>query len=260
MSHDVDISGLQPEAREIVRPVGRIVVEHLGDQLITLVAHGSAVKGGFIAGCSDVDLTLLVVPSLLDGDTRQLPLALAYPLYGELSGIDLRPFRYLQVYTFPSGEHSSHRFIPGAYHIVAGDPHVNLTSAAELRRSAHDALASLDPAAHVARISRQLLGRGSGAHSQELRYLCTDVWPVLYHTLTISEADPLAVWRLPKTEAIALTDAASEGGQTIRAFYAALLEHYAGGEALPSAYAAIEAGLAFLRAAATSYGQARRAG
>lgn len=69
----------------------------------------------------------------------------------------------------------------------------------------------------------------------------------------LSETDPHAVWRLSKPEAIARIDAASETGRTIRAFYAALLAHYAGGETVASALPAMDAGLALLDAAAAWY-------
>ena len=56
----VDVSGVQPEAREILRRVATIWQDHLGTDLHSLVAHGSAVKGGLILGSSDVDYMAFV--------------------------------------------------------------------------------------------------------------------------------------------------------------------------------------------------------
>lgn len=184
MISEVDVSGVQPEAREIVRRTASIVVERLAGALVSLVAHGSAVKGGFIAGCSDVDLSVLVAPTLLD-EQHELPLTLSYALYRELSGIDPHPFRSIQAFAHPAGKDAGHGFVPGAYHVVWGDRRVRQLTAEGLQRSAHEALAQLDPAAYAARISRHLFARGRGTHGQELRFVCTDVWPVLYHMLTL---------------------------------------------------------------------------
>ena len=52
------VSGLTPEARPIAAAAAAVYMRHTRPWFIGLVAHGSAVKGGFIPGCSDVDLQL----------------------------------------------------------------------------------------------------------------------------------------------------------------------------------------------------------
>ena len=240
--------GLQSATREPVRQVAAVLRERLGDALVTLAAHGSAVKGGYIAGCSDLDLAVYVRSDALAADGN-LSLARAEDLYRGLSGIDPAPFRYVQLYVHPPGQGPGLGLIPGAYHIVWGAPEVPLADAVSLLRSAHESLGRIDVAGYASRIGQHLLGWGRTAHHQELRWLCTDVWPALFHLLTLQSEDPLTVWRLAKPEAIARTDAASVPGQTIRTFYATLLAHYTGGEALEMALSALEAGLAFLTAA-----------
>jgi hypothetical protein len=52
----VDLSGLVPEARPIVDRVAGVYMRRMAPWFVGLLAHGSAVKGGYIPGCSDVDL------------------------------------------------------------------------------------------------------------------------------------------------------------------------------------------------------------
>ena len=55
-THMLDLSGLMPEARPIVQQVAEVYLKYLSPWFVGLIAHGSAVKGGFIPGCSDVGL------------------------------------------------------------------------------------------------------------------------------------------------------------------------------------------------------------
>lgn len=59
-----EVSGIQPEARQIVRDSTSVFVNHLQHNVVSIVAHGSAVKGGYIAGGSDVDLDIFVTPAM----------------------------------------------------------------------------------------------------------------------------------------------------------------------------------------------------
>ena len=51
----LDLAHVQPEARAIVERAARVYVAHTRPWLVGLLLHGSAVNGGFILGCSDVD-------------------------------------------------------------------------------------------------------------------------------------------------------------------------------------------------------------
>lgn len=252
MESESDVSGLQPAAREPMRHVADVLRAQLGDALVTLAAHGSAVKGGYIAGCSDLDLVAYMRPSALT-EQGQLALPLVIDLYAALDALDTTPFRYIQAYTHHVGHGPGVGLVPGAYHIVWGEPEVPLADAPSLLRSARESLGCINVEEYTARVSQHLLGWGRDQLHRELRWLCTDVWPALYHLLTLESDDPLAMWRLPKPEAIARTGAETDHGQVIRAFYAALEAHYSGGETLATALGALDAGLTFLATARAWY-------
>ena len=52
----LDVSRVTPEARPIVEKAAAVYLKHTASWFVGLVIHGSAMKGGFIPGCSDVDL------------------------------------------------------------------------------------------------------------------------------------------------------------------------------------------------------------
>ena len=56
----LNLSPLTPEARPIVEAAAAIYLRHLQPWFVGLVVHGSALKGGFLPGCSDVDLLLFL--------------------------------------------------------------------------------------------------------------------------------------------------------------------------------------------------------
>ncbi|MEJ2211038.1 MAG: hypothetical protein P8129_18645 [Anaerolineae bacterium] len=205
----LDLSGIQEEARPIVRRAAGVYRKHTAPWFIGLVVHGSAVKGGVIPGCSDLDMQLYLEPEALSWHGH-LPLDLAFAIRRDLEGIELWPFRYLQCYTctaeMPEGWVGP---IPGAYRLVAGRLPVAEATAEDVRRAAARGLGGLEAAPTY--LVGKLLGpdgepsRGGGGVrlARSLRLLCTQVWPALYQVLTLQEEDALAVWRLPKAEAVA---------------------------------------------------------
>lgn len=247
-----NLSGIQPEGHQIVRQAAQVFQGHLGTWLVSLVAHGSVVKGGFIPGGSDVDLVLFVEPGMLTNHGT-LSVEMAIAIHRDLAAIDTKPFRYLQSHVQAPGVMLGPGFISGAYHIVLGDPDIPLATADELRRSAQTALDQLAPDVVEARVSNHLLDRGEGRLYRELRFLCTDVWPMLYHVVTLHTGDPLGAWRLPKPEAIAAVSETGELGRAIRAFHGALIDHYVGGETAESALHCLCLGLEYLYAAKNWY-------
>ena len=56
----LNLSPLTPEARPIVEAAAAIYLRHLQPRFVGLVVHGSALKGGFFPGCSDIDLLLFL--------------------------------------------------------------------------------------------------------------------------------------------------------------------------------------------------------
>ena len=199
---EVDVSGLVPEARELMLEVARSYIEHTTPWFIGLLAHGSAVKGGFIEGCSDIDLHLYLEDDAFYAPQRLL-LDAAFRVRTDLSELDLAPFRYVQCY--PQSRRLRPGWVgpvPGTYHLIAGSLPVPEACAADLLESAHADLSSLDPT--PMRIVQSLLGPGGGRLSRNLRLLCTQLWPTVYQTLIVSGEDPIATWSLPKEQAVRL--------------------------------------------------------
>ncbi len=256
----LDLSGIQEAARPLVRQVANVYCEHTTPWFVGLVVHGSAVKGGVIPGCSDLDFQLYLEPEALTWH-GQLPLELGFAIRRDLEGIDLWPFRYVQVYPITSDVPEDWVGpIPGAYHLLTGRLSVPEATAKQLRQSAARSLTALDPA------PRHLMGRLLGPDSKRssgggvrlarsLRLLCTQVWPVLYQVLTLQEDDALAVWRLPKAEALARLKQGTSlrQGASLRQageeFYEAIQAYYPAEDSLEAAFSMMRAGVDFLQAA-----------
>jgi len=243
----LDLSGLTPEARPIVEAAAAIYIRHTRPWFVGLIAHGSAFKGGFIPGCSDIDLQLYLDQAAFS-EGGQLPIALSLAIHRDLSLIDPAPFQYIQCYALttrlPDGYVGP---IPGAYHLVAGRLPVVEATAEQLHSSARTALAKLS--APPPYIARTLLEHGGGKLERSVRLLCTDVWPILYQVLALRQDDPIRVWGMPKDRAIESLPVGSALGQAIRAFYAALRAYYPAQESIEEALATIVSGVAFLEAA-----------
>jgi hypothetical protein len=245
----VDLSGLMGEARPIVGRVAGVYLKHTALWFIGLIVHGSAVKGGIIPGCSDIDFQLY-----LDGSAftwqGQLPLELGFAIRRDLEGISLAPFRYIQCYAY-TGEPLENWVgpIPGAYHLVAGRLPVAEATDQALRASARQALAELDTA--PAFLMGKLLGPGGVRMERSIRLLCTKVWPVLYQVLTVQGQDdtPIDIWCLPKQKAIRRLSSGSALRKEIEAFYQAVWAYYPTEDSLEHALSVIEHGVAFLQAA-----------
>ena len=243
-----DVTGVQAVAREIVRAMAEAYVANVGAALVTLVAHGSAVKGGIIPGSSDVDLAAFVTPVALDGH-GELPLERALALHAVLARIDPRPFGYLQGHVYAAGSGPRVGFIPGAMHVVWGDAAVPIAREDELVEAARSSLRLLDPDALRSRVSNGLLDHGEGRLDRQVRWLCTDVWPAIYQVACLSEGSGLEVWRLTKQEVADRLRPVPIVGPAAIAWFDTVTAHYASGEARPTALATIRAGMALLDAA-----------
>ena len=78
----LDLSGVQPEARPIVEAASAVYLQHLRPWLLGLLLHGSALKGGYIPGCSDIDRIV----------TRRKPLRLPAHVVRRVSLPGFTPF------------------------------------------------------------------------------------------------------------------------------------------------------------------------
>jgi len=217
------------------------------------VAHGSAVKGGFIPGCSDLDMQLYLDDVAF---TRhgQLPLEVGFAIRRELESVPLGPFRYVQCYPRRlEAEPDLVGPIPGAYHVIAGRLPVPAATAADLIDSARRTLDTLNPL--PGHLMGKLLGHGSERMARSLRLLCTQVWPVVYQVLALYEGAPLDTWQLTKVEAIERLPLAMQ--MAAERFYAAVRAYYPAEASLEGALELMAAGVAVLESAAVWWAQAR---
>jgi hypothetical protein len=245
----VDLSGMTAEAKPIVRQVAEAYLKHTAPWFVGLLVHGSAVKGGIIPNCSDIDLQLYLDRAAFTWH-GQLPLALAFAIREDLAGIRLSPFRYIQCYVRTGEPHGNLVGpIPGAYHLVAGTLPIAEATDQDLRESASKALAELNPAPTF--IVDELLGPGGVRLERSLRLLCTKVWPVLYQVLTLYEQEmaPVDIWCLPKEQAMERLPGNTALQDAMQRFYRAIWTYYPSEDSLEAAFSVIESGTAFLEAA-----------
>jgi hypothetical protein len=235
-----DTSRLTPEAKSIVEAAATIYLRHTQPWFVGLVLHGSALKGGFIPGCSDIDFQLYMseMPSL----------ETCLSIQKDISQIDPDPFHYIQCYSFSDVLPEGHTGpVPGAYHILAGRLPIAEATRSQLQESARKRIATLNPIPKY--LVDGLLESGIGRLSQNIRWLCTDVWPTVYQVLILKGHDPFTIWSLPKPQAIALLPPDTPLGQTIRAFYQAVQTYYPYEELVAEGLTVIEMGVSFLQTA-----------
>lgn len=253
---ELDVTPLVPEARPIARAAAEVYARHTRPWLIGLLAHGSALKGGFIPGCSDIDMQLYLTEEAFDSE-GQLPLELGLAIHRDLASIPLGPFQYIQCYArSPHPRDGLGGPVPGAYHMLLGSLPIVEASAEDLRASAQRALAALRPTPGY--IESGLLTYSMPRLERHVRLMCTDVWPFMYHVLSLTEPDPIVVWRLPKAEAIARLPSAMALRREAEAFMSAVRSGYAGEQVPDELLAIIAQGVAF-RAAVVDWHRAREA-
>ncbi|MDP9236572.1 MAG: hypothetical protein M3P30_04085 [Chloroflexota bacterium] len=243
----IDVSGLMAEAQAIVQRAAEVYIRHAGDTFVGLIAHGSAVKGGIIPGCSDVDLQLYLRDSAFTPDGHP-PLERQIAIHRDLSRIDPAPFHYIQCYAF--GSRLAEGWVgpvPGAYRVVAGRLPVPEATAEELQASADSRLATLDPLPSY--LKDNLLEHGPGRLARHLRLLCTDVWPTLYQLLIVEGGDAVGTWNLPKQAAMDRLRADTQEAEAIRGFYHAVCAYFPGASSIDAALDAVVHGVAFLTGA-----------
>lgn len=242
-----DTSRLVPAAQPIAARAAVVYLKHTRPWFVGLLAHGSAYKGGYIAGCSDIDFQLYLDPAAFTPDGA-LPLDLLEAIYRDMARIAPAPFRYVQCYALPCATPAGQvPPIPGAYTMLAGRLPVAEATGEQLLASARAALTRLEPLTHS--LASELLSHGGGRLRHKTRLLCTEVWPTLYHLATLQQRDPIAVWNLPKPDVIALLPPESPTGSAIRAFYAAVNEYYPAEASVDGMLDVITRGVAFLREA-----------
>lgn len=250
----INVDPLQLPARHLVRQTADIYRRHLGHNLVTLVAHGSAVKGGFIPRSSDVDLVAFLRPGALTPHS-ELPIDVAIRMHRDLSQINPTPFRYIQGVVLPCDKQGPIRFIPETYCVVLGDPVVPTATTDELMHAAWTALRAFEPERLSAQISNALLDQGEGRLSNQVRSLCTKVWPVMYHVACIHHGCALDVWQRTKFDVAELLSDEPAVGSSLNRWMDAVMRHYGSEESSTTALDAIHAGVSFLGAASRWFHQ-----
>ncbi len=238
------------EARGIVEAVADVYQSHMKEWFVGLIVFGSAVKGGFIPRCSDIDFQLFLKGAAFDSDGC-LSLALGLAIHRDLSKVDPEPFRYIQCTPFSTQRLARENFgpVPETYLVVRGHLPVSEATAEQLVESAKHELSALDPSPDF--IRKGLLDHGAGRLERDLRLLCTKVWPVFFHVLSIHSDDPIWAWQLPKDRA---SDELPEDlglRRGMREFYESVLKYYPEERTGPEALDLIEKGVVFLSAAKT---------
>lgn len=243
MSIALDVSQLTREAQPVAEAAARVYLKHTGPWFRGLIVHGSAFKGGFIPGCSDIDMHLYLEDSAFVDS--HLPLGLSVNIHRDLAKIDPNPFSYIQCFALADAlPEGWTRPIPGAYAIIAGHLPVPEATTEELLASARGRLSGLGPLPGY--LQHSLLDHGAGRLGYKVRLLCTDVWPALHDILALRTGDPISSWNLSKTEAMAQLSEPSALADAIRRFHSEVLAYYPGESSVEQALQVIWEGVAFL--------------
>ena len=243
---NINVLPVVSEAQPIVEAAAKIYIKYTQPWFIGLLIHGSALKGDYIPGCSDIDFVLFLDDRDFSIPTG-LPIETLISIHQELSLINPHPFRFIQCYTFskvvPFGYTGT---INKAYHIISGEvPEIEITPI-EIYTAAKKRIDTLDPTPMY--IVGSLLENGNGRLSWNIRWLCSDIWPTLYQVQILQGYDAYVIWSLSKTQVIKLFDPASLMGKTIRIFYQAVQSYYPNENSLEEGLMVIRAGVDFLRA------------
>jgi len=248
----IDVSSLVPEAREIVRQATQVYEAHTRPWLIGLLIHGSALKGGFIPRCSDIDFRLYLRDEAFaaNGDLRwEISLA----IQRDLVKIDPAPFQYIQCYAQPPRLNRNEQTggdmgpIPGSYRMLLGELPVAEPTTEQVVARARRQLDNLNSI--PAHLANGFLDHGGGRLERHVRLLCTEVWPTLFNVLTVQTKNPFYIWAMSKDAAMAQLAAGTNLGQTIRSFYRAVVRYFTSASSVENAFQAITAGVEFLQSA-----------
>ncbi len=244
-----DVSPCVLEARQIIQAAANVYMKHLQEELRCILIHGSAYKGGFIAGCSDIDFQLYLDNAAFTS-TGEIALDRALAIQRDLAQINPAPFLYIQAYTY-SLQPLAHKKVrshlgpvPGTYHLLFGTLPRPEAQPEQVLQRAHETLKGIRRI--PGEVAEDLIGAGGERIWRKVRLLCTDIWPTLYSLLTVRQAEePMSVWRLPKTAVITQLSENEPAGREIRRFYTTVTAYYSQGLPHELALQALERGVIF---------------
>ncbi|RKN70573.1 hypothetical protein [Paenibacillus ginsengarvi] len=236
---------IQAAAERINLAVRDIMLHHVKSSFRGLIVQGSAVKGGFIAGSSDIDYVLYVDETGLN-ESGALPIETCINLHQALSEINVHPFRYIQFSVISPKTNKYLPPIPGSYQLLAGQL---LEPEATNDQIFQDAVASLNRLQPEAAFHpHQLLDHGEDRIERCARLMCTVVWPVVFQLLTVIHQDGIRIWNLKKQEAVSLLSNEVEVGGMAANFLSSVQSYYPQEQSPEKALRLIEEGFAFLNA------------
>lgn len=244
-----DISPLDPLVQPITLEAARVYYKHTRPWFIGLAIHGSAYKGGYIPGCSDIDLKLFLRDEALS-PYGELPLEIGQAIQRDLARIDPTPFSYIQTMVLTPGPRGNRPAdwslpIPGTYHMLAGTILEREQTEEEVLTKCHETLQRTRRG--IINASGDLLHHGSGKLERATRLLCTEVWPTLYSYRSVQTGQPLAIWPLPKDQVIAQLPKDDKIGHAIRDFHTLALAYFTHKHTAEGALTVIASGVAFLQ-------------
>jgi hypothetical protein len=160
----------------------------LGDRLVALVIHGSAVTG-YLPDLSDFDFVVFM--------HGRLDLRSTEALQARLGETDIRPFTYLQVSrVIDVDEASVHStgLIEGVFATLYGEipPGWDFLGAEDLRESGREALRGVQARWHSR--NENWAVEGGAQRKRRLRWNMTDIKPATRALLVESGEPPLEIW------------------------------------------------------------------
>ncbi|BBH24348.1 hypothetical protein Back11_56930 [Paenibacillus baekrokdamisoli] len=226
--------------------VREIILKHIGNSFIGLIVQGSAIKGGFIQGSSDIDYILYMDDSALN-EAMRLPSELCIAIHKDLSLIEVWPFRYIQFSVLSPKTNKYLGPIRGTYQLLAGHLLVSEATNDQIYQDAVESLDKLIPAA--AFDTHQLLDHGEDRIERCTRLMCTIVWPIAFQLLTVIHKDGTRIWGLKKQDSVTLLSSIPSVADEITSFYHSIQSYYPLEQSSEKALKVIKDGISFIYAA-----------
>lgn len=195
--YEKTIAELRTEFVEICKSV-------FGDNLITIMAKGSTVKGGFIPGLSDVDLHVYLKDEAFEfSDFLKLELGLTLQeKMGKLIkkyDLDGSPIQLILLNTSSPKENWAGP-IPGTYILLYGDECPE--SAPDKEEILEQDLRNLQDVTYPYGLINSFVDKADDTLPSYVRRLSPAVTPILNRVLSLLTKDPFKAWKMSKSEAI----------------------------------------------------------
>ena len=199
MLDKIENTKLLEQTQTIVQQVSDIYTHHTQQWFIGLVVHGSAVKGGFIEGWSDIDFQLYLEDAAIN-ENGQLPLKLCLSMHKELSKINPYPYQYIQTRVLTPSNARYGGLVTNTYELVKGRLLLHELTNEQLYERAQNYLFELN--LEKLFVTENLLEHGDDRLLKSVRAFCNAVWPALYQLLTIQKNDGIKIWVLTNNTSI----------------------------------------------------------